>query len=158
MIFVTVGTQLPFDRLIEIMDEIIGEDGGRAVVQAGNSTCKPRSFKLTPDFSRKEFQKIFHESEVVVSHAGMGTILTAIKFKKPLIIFPRLSEYGEHRNDHQLATANYMKDLPNIFVARDKDELIQCILKAKSLESIEEIETLNRAPFIEKLKTYIENV
>lgn len=157
MIFVTVGTQLPFDRLIKIMDEIPTKEANEIIVQAGNSKYTPSSFQTTSNFSRKEFEEIFHRSDVIVSHAGMGTILTAIKLQKPLVIFPRLRKFNEHRNDHQSATANYMKDLPNIYIANDKEELFQCIEAAKSAQGIEQTKTLNRASFILRLKSFIES-
>lgn len=157
MIFLTVGTQLPFDRLVEEMDQVITEIGGDVVAQVGRSEYKPANFKLNSKLSREKFEEVFIEADVIVSHAGMGTILTALRLKKPLVIFPRLQKFNEHRNDHQLATASNMKRYSNIYIATNKDELISCISSACNKPMTREIELLNRSGFIKKLKLFIEN-
>jgi UDP-N-acetylglucosamine transferase subunit ALG13 len=60
---------------------------------------------------------------VIVSHAGMGTILTALHHRKPILVMPKRASLGEHRNEHQLATARHMMQLGNVNVAFDEAEL-----------------------------------
>jgi len=60
----------------------------------------------------------------VIAHAGMGTILSALQFGRPLIVMPRLAQFGEHRNDHQLATARRLSELDRVDVAFDEAELL----------------------------------
>ena len=106
MIFVTVGTQLPFDRMIRAVDEWAAESGRRDVfAQIGDGGYTPSSIEwvrfLTPD----ETACRLREADLIVAHAGMGTIISALQLKKLIVVFPRRAELGEHRNDHQLATA-----------------------------------------------------
>ena len=63
------------------------------------------------------------ETTLIISHAGMGTIITSLLKEKPLLIMPRLAKYNEHRNDHQLATANRFKK-KGLCVAYDEPDLI----------------------------------
>ncbi len=60
---------------------------------------------------------------MIVSHAGMGTILKSIEYDKPLILVPRLASLGEHRNDHQVATASKLDNYLNIKVVNDIEDL-----------------------------------
>jgi UDP-N-acetylglucosamine transferase subunit ALG13 len=158
MIFVTTGTQLPFDRLLGIVDNIHSDLNQKVIVQAGQSNLSPVNFEIQKTFSRDDFETVFKQADVIVSHAGMGTILTALKYNKKIIIFPRLCQYQEHRNDHQLATAEYMKQLPNVLVANNQQELMQCLLEIKDLNLSEKIETKNRDKFINNLSSYIQKV
>ena len=85
-----------------------------------------------------EFNELFEKANTIVSHAGMGTILSALQKHKPIIIFPRIAALGEHRNEHQLATARKFKELGTIYVAMDEQELKTLILR-KDLVSLNEI-------------------
>ena len=60
---------------------------------------------------------------MVVAHAGMGTILSALQWEKPILVMPRRASLGEQRNEHQLATARHLSELGKINVAMDEAEL-----------------------------------
>lgn len=123
MIFLTVGSQLPFDRLIRLVDELAPSIGGEIVAQIGRSPLKAKNFPvfdiLTPDV----FNETLAKATLIVGHAGVGTILQARRAGKPLIIFPRRASFGEHRNDHQVATASAVKGVPGVRVALDAADL-----------------------------------
>ena len=40
-------------------------------------------------------------SNIVITHAGVGTIMECINKNKEIIVLPRKEEYGEHVNNHQ---------------------------------------------------------
>lgn len=123
MIFVTIGTQIPFDRFIEAIDDIAGTINEVFVVQALNGKYLPRNFEIIDFIAPDEFNKIVQDARLIISHAGMGSILSAIDHEKPIIIFPRLASLGEHRNDHQIATAMAINDKGYAYVAYDKKQL-----------------------------------
>ncbi len=79
---------------------------------------------LAPD----EFNTLFDKARLVVSHAGMGTILSALQKDKPIIVFPRIAAFGEHRNEHQLATARKFKEMGTVNVAMNEEELTSMLL------------------------------
>jgi UDP-N-acetylglucosamine transferase subunit ALG13 len=125
MIFVTAGTQLPFDRLLKAIDQIAGEFVDvKFVVQALDTTYSAKNIKVLDFLSPTDFENYFDSAKLIVSHAGMGTIINALVKKKPIIVMPRLFKYNEHRNDHQLATAKKMDSLGYVDVAYDEIELI----------------------------------
>ncbi|ROU04337.1 glycosyltransferase [Histidinibacterium lentulum] len=124
MIFATVGTQLPFDRLLLSLDSwAAGRPDIPVLAQTGTSRLRFQNIATVGHVSQAEFRARMTEARVVVGHAGMGTILTAAELGKPLILMPRLARYGEHRNDHQLDTLREMARLSNVTVARSEEEL-----------------------------------
>jgi UDP-N-acetylglucosamine transferase subunit ALG13 len=128
MIFVTVGVQLPFDRLIRAVDDWAASRGRRDVVaQVGATTYSARAVEARPFLTPDEFAALVEEADLIVAHAGMGSIITALELGKPLFILPRRAELGEHRNDHQLATAQHMAAHANISVAEDEQALVRML-------------------------------
>lgn len=124
MIFATVGTQLPFDRLVEAVDRWAGANPAADVfMQIGASSYRPVHCRYQPFVHHRQWEQLFAEARCVVSHAGMGTALQCLEHAKPLVILPRLAARGEHRTDHQLATAAKLERFASIRVARDADEL-----------------------------------
>ncbi len=103
MIFVTAGTQLPFDRLVKVIDEIAFKlKDTRIVVQALNSVYETKNIEVVNFISSADFDKYLNEAQLIVSHAGMVTIILPLVNKKPIIVMPRLFKYNEHLNEHQL--------------------------------------------------------
>ncbi|WP_083483501.1 glycosyltransferase [Litoreibacter arenae] len=122
MIFVTVGTQLPFPRLIDHMIGYSQRSGERVVLQTGD-TADWHGMESYRSLSAPQFEAFVNEARVIVSHAGIGSILAAKSASRPLILLPRRAKLGEHRNDHQLATAAAFKDRAGLRVAWEVDEL-----------------------------------
>ncbi len=124
MIFVTVGTQLPFDRLTAAIDAWAGSASSVPVfAQIGPSRLRPRHIKFAQFITPGECAQRMEEASAIVAHAGMGTILTALELGKPVLVMPRRAALGEHRNDHQLATAHRFSELGKIRVAFDEADL-----------------------------------
>ena len=126
MIFLTLGTQEPFDRLVKAVDDWCAETGrgadlfGQITERAGYT---PKHFdwvaSLPPDLHRERCS----EAEFIISHAGMGSIITAMTYGKPIIVLPRRADLKEHRNDHQQATARRLGGRPGLMVAQTEHEL-----------------------------------
>ncbi len=124
MIFVCVGTQLAFDRLITAVDEWAGALPGREVfAQIGPTRLRPRHIEYARFLSPEECATRMHEARAIVAHAGIGTILGALEIGKPVLVMPRRAALGEQRNDHQLATAARFAELGQVSVAFDEAEL-----------------------------------
>lgn len=123
MIFVTVGTQLPFDRLIRYIDEIAPDLDEPVFAQTGVSTYVPRNIEWSQMVNGARFNELMSEVRLIIGHAGIGTILAAQKRAKPLVLVPRLAAQREHRNDHQVATINSLRGRSGIYVAHTEAEL-----------------------------------
>ena len=129
MIFATIGTQAPFDRFVKMLDEVCEGINEEVVCQTIGCTYEAKNIRIIGFVAPDEFNRIFSEARLIIAHAGMGTILSALKQQKPLIIVPRLASLGEHRNDHQMATAMRMHELGYVNVAYDKTQLANLISK-----------------------------
>lgn len=136
MIFVTVGEQLPFDRLINAVDNWASDSGEEVFAQIGNSQLKPENIQYKNHIDPIEFKRVFLAADVIIAHAGMGTIIMALELRKPLLVMPRQACFGEHRNDHQLATAKRFLEQGYITVAYDVPELM------KKLENLHNSKTI----------------
>lgn len=123
MIFCTIGTQAPFDRFLKIVDEVAAGLDEEVVAQVYKSHYQAKNIKTVNFLPPDEFQELFKSARMIVAHAGMGTIISAMQQEKPIIVFPRIAKLGEHRNEHQLATAEKMKELGYVYVANDSEEL-----------------------------------
>ena len=118
MIFVTVGTQLAFPRLVDAMDRFAAKDDEPVVAQTGEAANGRWShLDVRPALAPDAFGTLMREARVVIAHAGIGTILSAQRFARPLILVPRKAELGEHRNDHQVATARQLENRLGLRVA-----------------------------------------
>lgn len=124
MILVTVGTQLSFDRLLAALDAWAANQAEEVVAQVGPSALTFRHLQAQPFMRSDEMEARFAEARLIVAHAGMGSILSALKHRKPIIIVPRKASLGEHRNEHQLATARWMVNRPGVTVAWEPEEAV----------------------------------
>ena len=128
MIFVTVGVQLPFDRLIRAVDDWAGHHGRHDIVaQAGTSAFRPRHIDVRQTLVPTEFRRFVEQAELIVAHAGMGSIITALELGKRIVVMPRRAALGEHRNDHQLSTARYMAEQNLVTVADSAEDLVRLL-------------------------------
>lgn len=134
MIFLTVGTQFPFDRLVKAVDNVF-EDGfvnEEIFAQIGESSYKPRNFKSVNFLDNRLFNEWMRKASGIMGHAGMGTITMALDNSKPLLVMPRLKKYGEVVNDHQVAIARKFEQLGHVLVAYKQDELPKKIEQLKN--------------------------
>lgn len=134
MIFVTVGTQLPFDRLIRLVDLLAASHETDFVAQIGDGDYRPEHLNWRKFYDPDEIEEFFEKADVIVSHAGMGTIINCIRKQKPIIIFPRSCSYGEHRNDHQMDTVDGFSDVRGVYPAKNDEELTRLLLEYDRLE------------------------
>ncbi len=128
MIFLTVGTQLPFDRLTRAVDDWCETSEKKANIFGqigivGPNSYRPKNFEWAEKISPDDFTRNIKEASVVVGHAGMGSIISAMTFRKPTVIMARRAHLGEHRNDHQQATLERFKSRSGIFAVDNAIEL-----------------------------------
>lgn len=125
MIFLTVGTQFPFDRLVKAVDYAFSEGliQEEVFAQVGASAYRPRNFESVPRLDTNMFDKLLKKASSMIGHAGIGTIATALHNHKPLLVMPRLKKYDAVVNDHQLAIAKRFEQMGHILVAYEVEEL-----------------------------------
>ncbi|NTW23651.1 MAG: glycosyl transferase family 28 [Lentimicrobium sp.] len=155
-IFVVVGTQEPFDRLIKAIDDWVVRNGHSDVfAQISNAPYIPKGFESTDFISPELFDQKFMEADLIVSHAGMGTIISALRHSKPIIVMPRLAKYHEHRNDHQLATARSFGKLGYVKDVYDSAGLYAALDNSKTMKPAPKIGSAASEQLLTFLKLFI---
>jgi UDP-N-acetylglucosamine transferase subunit ALG13 len=155
-IFAVVGTQEPFDRMMKTIDQWAVRNPSVAVFgQISRAQYIPAGFESTGFISPELFDLKFREADLIVSHAGMGTIISALQHSKPIIVMPRLAEFHEHRNDHQLATARSFGKLGFVKDVYNGDELYFALDNAASMKPVPAIGPGASVELIGFLRTYI---
>ncbi|GAB2873066.1 hypothetical protein GCM10027277_47920 [Pseudoduganella ginsengisoli] len=134
MIFVTVGSQMPFDRMVSAIDLWAERTKPDADIfaQIGDSQYRPRAMRYTKALTPAEFSQTVAQADVIVAHAGMGSVLTGMELGKPLVLMPRRGDLQETRNDHQIATAHWLAQRPGIFVAEQDEDLPAALAAAQA--------------------------
>lgn len=124
-IFVTVGAQIPFDRLITAVDHWAASHAAahQIFAQVGELGYRPVNMAYVELLEPPGFKQRVLWADVLVAHAGMGSILTALQFGKPILVMPRQGRLKETRNDHQVATALRFKAMNKVAVAMDEMEI-----------------------------------
>ncbi len=134
MIFLTVGTQFPFDRLVKAVDHVFdkGLIEEEIFAQIGDSSYKPRNFRFVSFLNKKLFDELIRKASMIISHAGIGAITISLENRKPLLIMPRLKEKGEVVNNHQMAIAKRFESLGYVLVAYRENDLSKQIENLKT--------------------------
>lgn len=129
MIFVAVGTQGSFDRMIRTVDSwAAAAQRSDVFAQIGTGAAyRPAHIRYVESLSPDAFRQACLDADLIVAHAGMGTIITALEMGKPVVVLPRIEALGETRNDHQMATAAQFAARRQIHVAMNEEELRLCL-------------------------------
>lgn len=130
---------MPFDRMVRAVDEWAAARGRTDVfAQISETDYRPRHIQWTAFLEPAEFRDRVSAANVLVAHAGMGSILTALEAGKPILVMPRRGDLRETRNDHQVATAQRFLSLGKVAVAMDEHEL------PPKLDSLDQLSAVGR--------------
>lgn len=132
-VFVTVGTQLAFDRMIRAVDAWAARGDHDVFAQVGPTDLRPQHVRFRDFVDPATFDRESGQADIIVAHAGMGSILTALQMRKPIVIMPRAAALGEHRNDHQRSTADRFRATAGVYVADDEAVLTDLLTDVSQL-------------------------
>lgn len=158
MILVTLGTQdKSFERLLKALDKAVvkGKIKEKIIVQAGCTEYKSKNMEIFDLTSPEELDKLVKKCSLLITHGGVGSILTGIKYNKPIIAAARLSEYREHTNNHQKQIIKEFVKSGYILELEDFDNLDKLIKQAKKFKPKEFKSNTNK--FIKNIENYIED-
>ncbi len=160
MIFVTVGALFGFDRLIRLVDELAPRFPDQEfMAQIGNGDYVPKNMKYARSLSAAEYRETVGRSRLLVAHAGMGSIISALENRCGVVLLPRRANLGEHTTDHQEQTARWVEGKPGVFVAWEDADLFPAIEKALLAERLEDsLPTTAPAAFLQRITAYIESL
>ncbi len=159
MIFVTVGSQIPFDRLIRGVDDWAGSRGYTDVyAQIGPSDLKPKHIQWSQFIEPDEFQRRVAEAKAVVAHVGMGTIITALELGTPILVMPRKATLGEATSEHQLATAKHLIEHSRVTLAVDEHDLVEKLDHIDSLAAGGTLGSQASPTLVDAIRGFIDEV
>ena len=161
MIFVMLGTQNNiFERLLKEIERLIDKNviNEKVVVQAGYTEYKPQNKKMKIiDFMSREELDIFEQKEnFIITHGGVGSILTSLEKRKKVIAVPRLHEYGEHVNNHQIEIVEKFNKSGNIIGLQSVEELEKAIKSIQNFEPKPYVE--NNDKMLNLIANFIDNI
>ncbi len=135
MILVTLGTNdKTFVRLIKEIEQLVidGVITEEVVVQAGYTKYKSDHLKIFDLIPMEEFNSLMDTCRLLITHGGVGTITQALKKQKKIIAVPRLMQYGEHVNDHQLQIIENFAESGFVLAAYDVTQLRDVLAQVSS--------------------------
>lgn len=150
-VFVTVGsTEFQFDRLLKDIDDLVerGIISQKVIAQTGTCKYQPRNYEHFKWCSFDDMQKFMSQSEYTITHSGTGSIVNALQSGAKVITVPRMMDYEEHLDNHQLEIAAEFKELGLLMVANNKTELE---VSVKSVNNFIPEGNLNNKKFFEEL-------
>lgn len=156
-----LGTQNnSFHRLLEEIDKLIENQtiNEEVIVQAGYTKYQPKSekMKIIDFISREELDTLEQEANYIITHGGVGSIITSLEKGKKVIAVPRLHEYGEHVNDHQKEIVEKFHQGGNLIGIQSVQELEGAIKKIKDFEP--KLYEENNHKMLTIIENFIDNV
>lgn len=134
MIFVTLGTNdKSFERLLKAVEGCIknGIIDEEVIVQSGFTQFHSDLMKVQSSFPQDEFEQYINDARLIITHGGVGTIMTSLKKKKTIIAAARLAQYHEHVNDHQIQLLEAFDEQGYLIYAKDLEHLDEYLKKAQ---------------------------
>lgn len=159
MIFVILGTQdKEFTRLLRKIQKLIDKRiiTEKVVVQAGSTNFKSKDMIIKNYMSMKEFSETIKESDYIITHGGVGSIIDSLKKDKKVIAVARQKKYNEHENDHQLEIIEEFTKLGYILGCKEVKELEGKINKIPAFTPNKY--KSNNKKIINNLEKYIDNL
>ena len=159
MILVLLGTQdKPFTRLLDEIERLKKEKiiNDEIVVQAGLTKYKSENMEIHGLIQVDELMKLMKKSDLVITHGGVGSILSALQLDKKVIAIPRLAEYGEHTNNHQIQIVNEFFNTGYILKCDNPSDLESVLKELKKFKP--EKYKSNNKKFVKLLEDYIDNL
>ncbi len=135
MIFVTVSVG-PFERMIKVMDELAPKLGEEILMQIGMTEYEPKNCKFFSFCSKIDIRQYFKKSDLIITHGGCGSIVTALRLEKKCISLPRYHKYNEHVDDHQLQIVRELEKQKRLIAVYDVNDLEEAIRKARRFKPV----------------------
>ena len=162
MILVMLGTQNnSFERLLKKMDELIEKKviDEKVIVQSGYTNDESKNMRIFDLIPQEELEKYQEQADLIITHGGVGSIVSSIKKGKKVIAVPRLHRYHEHVNDHQKQIVEAFDKKGYIIGIQRIDELRKAIIRAQEFEPKKyEDQEKSNSKMLEIIEDFIEKI
>jgi UDP-N-acetylglucosamine transferase subunit ALG13 len=135
VILVTVGTnEARFDRLLQAIEAL--PSGTEIVVQHGPSRIRPSGARCFDYLDFDDLVRLIRRASVVVTHAGVGSIMTALANGRRPVVVPRLVRFGEAVDDHQLDFARRAAQAGLVHLVEDPEDLLAAVAEESEVTAV----------------------
>lgn len=158
MILITLGTQdKQFKRLLDMVQEEIdkGNISDKVVVQAGYTKYESKDMEIFDLIDRDKFADLISKCDILITHGGVGSIITGLQNNKKVIVVPRLAKYNEHVNDHQKQITDNFSKVGYILPVYEDDNLGDVLKKVDKFKPKKYKSNTNN--MIKLIEDYIDN-
>jgi beta-1,4-N-acetylglucosaminyltransferase len=154
MILVILGTsELQFDRLLRAFETVSRDEP--LFIQRGGSRFEPAGAECVEYLEFAELVDLVRRARLVVTHAGVGSIMTALAQGKRPVVVPRLHRFGEAVDDHQVGLARRLGTTGLVTVVEDLEELGDAIGRG---DGDSRVEIAPDQTLVDDLRSYLETV
>ena len=160
MILVMLGTQNnSFERLLKKMDELIEKKviDEKVIVQSGYTNYESKNMRIFDLIPQEELERYQEQADLIITHGGVGSIVSSIKKGKKVIAIPRLHRYHEHVNDHQKQIVESFDKKGYIIGIQRIDELRNAIIRAQEFEP-KKYEEKSNSKILKLIEDFIDNI
>lgn len=158
MIFASIGSMLPFNRLVQAVDDWAAANPHEDVfIQIGDSTYEPKHAPWVRIMPHTEYRERLASCDLFVAHVGMGSILQGLELRKQMLLMPRRADWREHTTDHQFHTADRFRHYHGLRIVDDVPALHQSMseLLANPLEVTDGLELTAPQSMIDSVRRYL---
>ena len=158
MLLVLLGTQNnSFHRLLEEIQKNInnGTIKEKVVVQEGYTKFQSKDMEIHTQVPKDKLQELIKKADLIITHGGVGSIISAITEGKKVIAVPRLKKYNEHVNDHQLDIIDSFNEKRYIIGIHEVEELEEALKKVPEFKPQKYIQNTGR--IIKIIEEFIDN-
>ena len=139
MILVLLGTQNnSFHRLLEEIEKLIEKKviKDEVIVQSGYTKYESNHMKIFGLIPKQKLEQYQNKADVIITHGGVGSIISSIKKGKKVIAIPRNHEYNEHVNNHQKEIVKLFDEKGYIIGIKEVGELEEALSKLKTFAPV----------------------
>lgn len=135
-VVVSLGTARPwgFRRLLERLVSVVPSDA-EVLWQTGATDVSGLGIDVRPYLPSDDLAREMSTADVVVTHAGVGSLLTALRAGRSPLLVPRRLAHSEHVDDHQVQIAT-VADGRGLALYREVDDLTSDDLEVLARRSV----------------------
>jgi UDP-N-acetylglucosamine transferase subunit ALG13 len=130
--FVSVGNATqPFSRLLNAVANLAAQLPQPVFVQYGSNTFRCDACQATAFLDMESFTARLCSAELVIVHAGAGSVIQAVQAGKVPVVAPRRRSYGEVIDDHQVEFARALAEAQKVVLLEDLATLRAAVDEAR---------------------------
>jgi UDP-N-acetylglucosamine transferase subunit ALG13 len=150
--FVSIGNALqPFPRLLDAVCSVANDLPQPVIVQYGNTPFQCSYCQGIDFMEMSEFQSHIKESELVILHAGAGSLINAIQLGKTPVVLPRKAELSEHIDNHQVEFSQELSKSNKAIVVDSVDNILSATKRAIEIQNGKLVKDNNTKPKMVKI-------